>query len=162
MSDKLWVYGAKVQFFSDIYKKCIYIIFLKCFFLRFPSFVPSLFPSGKRPRRNQRRTKERPKNSKTQKSTFIKIAHSFTSLIPSFILPTDNRETTDRTPNQLPAHKKCFFLRLLSKKVVPLPKKVDSYPKTIDYFPKNFYSIPKKIYSLLRISCSSFIAFYIQ
>ena len=75
-------------------------------FLRFLSLVPSLFPSGKKPRTNQRRTKERPKNSETQKSTFIKIAHSFTSLIPSPILPTDDREKTDRTPTQLPARKK--------------------------------------------------------
>ena len=93
---------------------------------------------------------------------FIKIAVSFSSLIPCLILPTDNREKTDRTPTQLPAYKKCFFFFLFPKKVVPIPKKVDSYPKTIDYFPKNFYSIPKNIYSLWRISCSSFIAFYIQ
>ena len=81
---------------------------------------------------------------------FVKIAVTFILLIPRLILPTDNREKTDRTPTQLPASPKALFLRLLPKKVVPLPKKVDSYPKTIDYFPKNFYSIPKKIYSLLH------------
>ena len=116
--------------------------------------------------KNQGRTKEEPRNDqrtpKQEKSSFIKIAVSFPSLIPCLILPREERETTDRTPTQLPAHKKCYLLRLLPKKVVPFPKKVDSYPKTIDYFPKNFYSIPKKIYSLLRISCSSFIAFYTQ
>ena len=63
---------------------------------------------------NQRRTKDEPKNSETQKSTFVKIAVSFTSLIPSPILPTDNREKTDRTPTQLPASKKALFLRLIT------------------------------------------------
>ena len=111
---------------------------------------------------NQRRTKERPKNAEIENVRLVKIALSFFSLIPSLIPPRELRLTTEKTPTQLPAYKKCFFLRWLPKKVVPLPKKVDSYPKTIDYFPKNFYSIPKKIYSLLRISCSSFIAFDIQ
>ena len=108
------------------------------------------------------RTKERPKNAEIENVRFVKIALSFTSLIPCLKTPSEDRENSEGTLTQLPAYKKCFFLRLLSKKVVPLPKKVDSYPKTIDYFPKNFYSIPKNIYSLWRISCSSFIAFYIQ
>ena len=60
------------------------------------------------------RTKERPKNSQTEKVRFINIAVSFTSLIPSPILPTDNREKTDRTPTQLPASKKALFLRFAS------------------------------------------------
>ena len=93
--------------------------------------------------KDQGRTKERPKNSETEKMLFIKIAVSFTSLIPSLVLPTDEREKTERTPTQLPAHKKCFFLRLLPKKVVPLPKKVYSYPKTIDYFPEKFVLFPQ-------------------
>ena len=42
-------------------------------FLRFPLSVPSLSPSGKRPRRNQRRTKERPKNSQSIEVRFVKI-----------------------------------------------------------------------------------------
>ena len=104
---------------------------------------------------NQRRTKERPKNAEIENVRFVKIDFLFPSLIPCLKTPSDDREKTDRTPTQLPAYKKCFFLRLL-------PKKVDSYPKTIDYFPKNFYSIPKKIYSLLHILYSSFIAFYTQ
>ena len=41
---------------------------------------------------------------------FVKIAVSFTSLISSPILPTDNREKTDRTPTQLPASPKCCLL----------------------------------------------------
>ena len=126
------------EFYSGSFSK-------KAHLLRLPSFVPTQILPFQKPRTNQRRTKERPKNSKTQKSTFIKIDFLFTSLIPSLIPPTDDREKTDRTPTQLPAYKKCFFLRLLPKKVVPLPKKVDLYPKTIDYFPKNFYSIPKNI-----------------
>ena len=110
-------------------------------------------------------TKERPKNAEIENVRFVKIAVSFTSLIPSPILPTDNREKTERRAKRyraLAAKNSALFLRFIPKKVVSFPKKVDSFPKTIDYFPKNFYSIPKKIYSLLRISCSSFIAFYIQ
>ena len=71
--------------------------------------MPYLFPSGKRPRTNQRRTKELPKNSETQKSTFIKIAHSFTSLIPSLILPTDDRENSERTPKEHQTEKVHFI-----------------------------------------------------
>ena len=42
-------------------------------FLRFYSFVSSCTSSGKRPRRNQRRTKERPKKSRIINVLFIKI-----------------------------------------------------------------------------------------
>ena len=42
------------------------------------------------------RTKERPKNSETKKVRFIKIDVSFSSLIPCLILPTDDRENTER------------------------------------------------------------------
>ena len=45
-----------------------------------------------------------------QKSTFLKIPISFTSLIPSPILPRDEREKTERTTAQLPANKKCCLL----------------------------------------------------
>ena len=124
--------------------------------------------------KDQGRTNEEPRNDqrnnrsstceirtpKHQNVLFVKIAILFPSLIPCLIPPKELRETTEKTPTQLPITSKCYLLRLLPKKVVPLPKKVDSYPKTIDYFPKNFYSIPKKIYSLLRISCSSFIVFH--
>jgi hypothetical protein len=55
---------------------------------------------------------------------FIKIAISFTSLIPCLIPPTDDREKTERTPHQLPAYKKCFLLRL-SEKVTQLSEKND-------------------------------------
>ena len=63
---------------------------------------------------------------------FIKIAVSFTSLIPCLIPPTDDRETTERTPTQLPVSKKCYFLRLLLNQVVLIPKKVDSFPEIVD------------------------------
>ena len=60
--------------------------------------------------KDQGRTKDEPRNdlrtTNHQKVLFIKIAVPFTSLIPSLILPTDDRETTERTPTQLPAHKK--------------------------------------------------------
>ena len=87
---------------------------------------------------NQGRTKERPKNSQTQKSTFIKIAVSFTSLIPRLIPPSDDRQTTERRAKRyraLAAKNSALFLRLLSKKVVSIPKKVDSHPKKVDSFP---------------------------
>ena len=62
----------------------------------------------------------------------IKITISFTSLIPYLILPRELRETTERTPSQLPVTKKCFFLRLLLNQVVLIPKKVDSFPEIVD------------------------------
>ena len=45
-----------------------------------------------------------------QKSTFLKIPISFTSLIPCPLPPRDEREKTERTPTQLPANKKCCLL----------------------------------------------------
>ena len=69
---------------------------------------------------------------KLQKSTFIKIPLSFLSLIPCLKTPSDDRETTERTPTQLPASKKALFLRLLPKKVDSLPEKVYSFPETVD------------------------------
>ena len=80
-------------------------------FLRFPSLVPCISTPCKRPKTNQRRTKERPKNSKTQKSTFVKIAVSFSSLIPCLITPTDDRENSERRAAQLIDSQKCFLLR---------------------------------------------------
>ena len=41
---------------------------------------------------------------------FLKIPISSTSLIPSPLLPTDEREKTERTTAQLPKSKKCFLL----------------------------------------------------
>ena len=60
---------------------------------------------------NQRRTKDEPKNSQPPKVLFIKIAVSFTSLIPCLIPPTDDRENSEGTPTQLPITQKCCFLR---------------------------------------------------
>ena len=45
-----------------------------------------------------------------QKSTFLKIPISFTSLIPCPFPPRDEREKTERTTAQLPANKKCCLL----------------------------------------------------
>ena len=71
-----------------------------------------------------------------KKVRFLKIAISFPSLIPCRISPTDDRETTERTPTQLPVSKKCYFLRLLLNQVVLIPKKVDLIPKKVDSFPE--------------------------
>ena len=60
--------------------------------LRFPSLVPSQSAPCQKPKMNQGQTKERPKNSETQKMLFIKIAVSFPSLIPCLSSPTDDRE----------------------------------------------------------------------
>ena len=67
---------------------------------------------------------------------FIKIAVSFSSLIPYLIPPTDNRETTEGTPKEDLMTKKTLFLRLSTEKVDWIPKKVDSFPKTVDSFPE--------------------------
>ena len=79
--------------------------------------------------KDQGETKEEPRNDQRtpnhQKVLFIKIAVSFTSLIPYLKTPSDNRENTEKTPTQLPASKKALFLRLLPKKVVCIPKKGD-------------------------------------
>ena len=88
----------------------------KALFLRFPSLVPSQSAPCQRPRTNQRRTKEHPKNSKTKNVRFIKIAVSFLSLIPSLILPTDEREKTERRAKRyraLAAKNSALLLRLL-------------------------------------------------
>ena len=44
----------------------------------------------------------------SQNVLFLKIVISFTSLIPSLIPPTGDREMTERTPTQLPHHKSAF------------------------------------------------------
>ena len=80
--------------------------------------------------------------SKCYINRFIKIAVSFTSLIPCLILPTDDREKTERTPTQLPVTKKCFFLRLLPNKVVLIPEKVDSHPEKVDSCPNMIDYLP--------------------
>ena len=91
------------------------------------------------PRNDQRNNRSSTREIRTpnyQNVRFHKIAVSFTSLIPSPILPTDDRETTERTPTQLPVSKKCYFLRLHPNKVVLIPRKVDYVTKLIDYNPK--------------------------
>ena len=113
-------------------------------FLRFRSLVPYIYTPCQRPTTNQGETKERPKNSEPQKVLFIKIAISFSPLIPCLIPPRELRENSEGTPTQLPAHKQCYFLRLRPKKVNPIPEKVDSHPKKVDSFPKSvaLYSSP--------------------
>ena len=65
---------------------------------------------------DQGETKEEPRNDQRtpnhQKVLFIKIAVSFTSLLPCPILPRELRLTTEKTPTQLPASPKALFLRL--------------------------------------------------
>ena len=90
--------------------------------------------------KDQGRTKDEPRmNLRTpnhQNVLFVKIAIYFTSLIPSPISPTDDREKSDRTPTQLPASPKALFLRLLPKQVFFVPEKVDSHPKKVNSFPE--------------------------
>ena len=67
---------------------------------------------------------------------FIKIAVSFTSLIPCLVLPRELRETTEGTPKEDHMTKKALFLRLSPKKVDLIPEKVVSLPKKVDSNPK--------------------------
>ena len=94
----------------------------------------------KRTAKDQRRTKDEPRNDQRtpnyQNVLLVKIAISFTSLIPRLIPPTDDREKSDRTPTQLPASPKALFLRLLPKQVFFVPEKVDSIPNKV-------YSLPE-------------------
>ena len=69
--------------------------------------------------------------------TFIKIAVSFTSLIPSLIPPRELRETTEGTPKEDHMTKKALFLRLN-------PKKVDSIPETVDLHFSPLHPKPEK------------------
>ncbi len=93
---------------------------------------------------NQGRTKDEPKNAKSQNMCFIKIAVSFTSLISCLFLPRELRETTEGTPKEDHMTKKALFLRLSPKKVVLIPEKVVSLPKKVDSFPEtvDLYSSP--------------------
>ena len=79
---------------------------------------------------------------------FIKIVLSFPLLIPCLILPTDDRENSERTPTQLSETKKCYLLRLPPKKVDYIPKKVDCVPEIVAN-PQN-----KKIASKCDFPCS--------
>ena len=45
--------------------------------------------------KDQGETKDEPKNAESQNVRFIKIAVSFTSLIPCLIPPREHRATTD-------------------------------------------------------------------
>ena len=118
--------------------------------LRFPSFVPTQILPCQKPRTNQRRTKERPKNSESGNVRFIKIGISFTSLIPSLILPTDDRENSERGAHQLPTTPKCHFLRLLPNLVVFIPEKVVSIPKKVDSIPNKASSFWSILYGSAR------------
>ena len=73
------------------------------------------------------KTKEEPRNNlrtpNHQKVLFIKIAVSFTSLIPCLVLPRELRETTEGTPKEDQMTKKALFLRLSPKKVDLIPEK---------------------------------------
>ena len=59
----------------------------------------------------QGRTKDEPKNSQLQKVLFIKNPISFTSLIGCSIPPSDDRETTEGTPQQLRTSIKVHFIK---------------------------------------------------
>ena len=117
---------AESAYWSFLSKQCLFIIpnIIRVFpasklyilyqILRFLSFVPTQILSCQRPRMNQRRTKDEPKNSEIEKVLFVKIAVSFPSLIPCLIPPREHRPTTERRATQLPMNKKCVLLRLAS------------------------------------------------
>ena len=51
-----------------------------------------------------------------------------------------------RNDQRTPKRQKCFFLRLLPKKVDSVTEKVDSFPKKTDLYPQKVFSIPKKMH----------------
>ena len=121
---------------KNLYKTIFPLASSKALLLRFCSLVPCISTPCKRPRTNQGRTKDEPKNPKIEKSTFVKIAILFPSLIPCLIPPTDDRENTERRAKRyraLAAKNSALFLRLLPKKVDSSPKKVDSLPKNVSW-----------------------------
>ena len=96
---------------------------------------------------NQGQTKERPKNAKSQNMRFINIAISFPSLIPCLILPTDDRENTERRAKRyraLAAKNSALFLRLYPEKVDFIPEKVVTLPKTVDLHFSPLHPKPEK------------------
>ena len=106
------------QFVFISFFACTPYTFILCAhyqFLRFPSLVYLLRV------KDQRRTKEEPRNdlrtTNHQKVLFLKIAVSFTSLIPCPILPREHRPTTVRRAKRyraLAAKNSALFLRLTS------------------------------------------------
>ena len=114
-------------------------------FLRFHPAVPSLFLSGKIPTKDQGRTKEQPKNSKSQKRLFIKICFPlYISLL--------HRETTDRTPRDdreksdtTPCLQKVLFLKIaFLKKLSPFLKRLTRLLKLLTIFLKTFTPFLKR------------------
>ena len=91
---------------------------------------------------NQGRTKDEPRMNlptlKLKKVLFIKITILFPSLIPSPILPTDDRETTERTPTQLPVTKRLFLNIAFLKRLTRILKLLTIFLKTFTPFLKRF------------------------
>ena len=67
---------------------------------------------------------------------FIKISFPCTLYICSVLKTNDEPRMNQGTTKELRTTKKCFFLRLLPKKVVCIPKKVDSFPEKVYSFPE--------------------------
>lgn len=89
-----------------------------------------------------------------KKVRFVKIAVSFTSLIPSLILPTDDRETTDRTTVHPLAYKKCCLLR---------------FPHTLPYlwlcsrgYPRAFSKLKMAIFSPFSVWTTAQSTYYLE
>ena len=86
---------------------------------------------------NPGRTKDEPKNSKIEKSTFIK--NSPLLYLASFYRentdrrPRDDRDNSDRTPRD----QKVLFINIcFPDRVTYFPKKVDSFSKKVVPFPE--------------------------
>ena len=116
-------YTLRITLYTFYSSLITHSLYLK---LRFPSLVPYIYTSDKRPRTNQRRnnrsspmgeirTKDEPKNSKLQNVRFINIVISFPFLIPCLKTPSEHRETTERRAKRyraLAAKNSALFLRL--------------------------------------------------
>ena len=101
--------------------------------------------------KDQGRTKDEPRmNQRTSKykmCVLLRLSVSISSLIPYLILPTDDRENSERRAERyraLAAKNSALVLRLSPKKVDFIPKKVVLLPKKVDCFPEIVAYPPNK------------------
>ena len=119
-------------FYSSLITHSLYLI------LRILLLVPYIYTPCQRPRMNQRRTKDEPKNAKSQNVRFIKIAVSFSS----YTLPnsTDRRAREDREDSDSsPRLPKVTFVKIANlKKLSPILKRLTLFLKKLTHFLKMF------------------------
>ena len=96
----------------------------------FPVF--SVLNTKDEPRMNQGRTKDEPKNSKIEKSTFIKIAVSYTLPASTERWPRDDREKSEKTFARFFAQFHWLFLNIaFLKRLTKILKKFTPFLKQL-------------------------------